>query len=73
MLLLVGGVVLSPLAQAQFVNVSLYGNLNLDVELLNGTQSDGSNPSIVRVSSVYSRLRYHTPSYIGRAPGTVIV
>ena len=66
MLLLVGGVVLSPLAQAQFVNVSLYGNLNLDVELLNGTQSDGSTPSIVRVSSNSSRFGLRGHEYLGR-------
>jgi len=41
-LLLVAALMLSPLAQAQFVNVSLYGNLNMDVELVNGAQADGS-------------------------------
>jgi predicted porin len=64
--LLVAGVVLSPLAQAQFANVSLYGNLNLDVELINGAQSDGSNPSIVRVSSNSSRFGLRGHEYLGR-------
>jgi predicted porin len=65
-LLLVGGVALSPLAQAQFFNVSLYGNLNLDVELVNGTLSDGSNPSIARVSSNSSRFGLRGHEYLGR-------
>jgi predicted porin len=66
LLLLVAGVVLSPLAQAQFVNVSLYGNLNLDVEVVNGTLGDGSNPSIVRVSSNSSRFGLRGHEYLGR-------
>jgi predicted porin len=66
MLLLIGGVALSPLAQAQFANVSLYGSLNLDVELVNGTLSDGSNPSIVRVSSNSSRFGLRGHEYLGR-------
>jgi predicted porin len=65
-LLLVAGVVLSPLAHAQFLNVSLYGNLNLDVELVNGAQSDGSNPSVVRVSSNSSRFGLRGHEYLGR-------
>jgi predicted porin len=66
MLLLIGGVGLSPLAQAQFANVSLYGSMNLDVELVNGTLSDGSNPSIVRVSSNSSRFGLRGHEYLGR-------
>jgi predicted porin len=66
MLLLIGGVALSPLAQAQFANVSLYGSLNLDVELVNGTLGDGSNPSIVRVSSNSSRFGLRGHEYLGR-------
>jgi predicted porin len=66
MLLLAGGVALSPLAHAQFVNVSLYGNLNLNLELVNGAQSDGSNPSIVRVSSNSSRFGLRGHEYLGR-------
>jgi Outer membrane protein (porin) len=66
MLLLIGGVALSPLAHAQFVNVSLYGGLNLNLELVNGAQSDGSNPSIVRVSSNSSRFGLRGHEYLGR-------
>jgi predicted porin len=65
-LLLVAGAALSPLAEAQFANVSLYGNLNLDVELVNGTRSDGSNPSIARVSSNSSRFGLRGHEYLGR-------
>ena len=65
-LLLVAGVALSPLAHAQFANVSLYGSLNLDVEVVNGAQSDGSNPSIVRVSSNSSRFGLRGHEYLGR-------
>jgi len=65
LLLLVAGLLLSPLARAQFVNVSLYGNLNMDVELVNGGQGDGSNPSIVRVSSNSSRFGLRGHEYLG--------
>lgn len=65
-LLLVGGVALSPLAHAQFVNVSLYGNLNLNLELVNGTQSDGSNPAVARVSSNSSRFGLRGHEYLGQ-------
>ena len=64
--LLVVGSALSPLAHAQFANVSLYGSLNLDVEMVNGAQSDGSNPSIVRVSSNSSRFGLRGHEYLGR-------
>lgn len=65
-LLLIGGVAVSPLANAQFANVSLYGSMNLDVELVNGAQSDGSNPSIARVSSNSSRFGLRGHEYLGR-------
>jgi predicted porin len=64
--LLVGGVALSPLAHAQFANVSLYGSLNLDVEVVNGKLSDGGNPSIARVSSNSSRFGLRGHEYLGR-------
>jgi predicted porin len=64
-LLLVGGVALSPLAHAQFANVSLYGSLNLNLEVLNGAQSDGSNPAIARVSSNSSRFGLRGHEYLG--------
>jgi predicted porin len=64
-LLLAGGVVLSPFAHAQFANVSLYGSLNLNLELVNGAQSDGSNPAIARVSSNSSRFGLRGHEYLG--------
>lgn len=63
--LLVAGIALSPLAHAQFANFSLYGSLNLDVELVNGRLSDGSNPSIARVSSNSSRFGLRGHEYVG--------
>ncbi|HEY2864908.1 MAG TPA: porin [Casimicrobiaceae bacterium] len=66
MLLLIGGVALSPLANAQFANVSLYGNLNLDVELVNGARTEGGNPSLVRVSSNSSRFGLRGHEYLGQ-------
>ena len=64
-LLLAAGISLSPLAHAQFLNVSLYGNLNLDLEVVNGAQSDGSNPAIMRVSSNSSRFGLRGHEYVG--------
>ena len=53
----VAGVLAAPLAaQAQTANVTLYGRLNVDYELVNGKQSDGSNPNVSRLSSNSSRL-----------------
>ena len=53
----VAGVLAAPLAaQAQTANVTLYGRLNIDYELINGRQADGSNPWISRLSSNSSRL-----------------
>lgn len=63
---LVAGVALSPVADAQFLNVSLYGSLNLDLELVRGAQNDGSNPSISRVSSNSSRFGLRGHEYLGR-------
>ena len=65
LLLLVAGLLLPPLARAQFVNVSLYGNLNMDVELVKGGQGDGSNPTVVRVSSNSSRFGLRGHEYLG--------
>lgn len=56
---------LSPSAKAQFTNVKLYGNLNLDVELVNGKQTDGTNPTVVRVSSNSSRFGMRGVEYLG--------
>jgi predicted porin len=53
----VAGMLAAPLAaQAQTANVTLYGRLNLDAEIVKAQQSDGSNPNMYRVSSNSSRL-----------------
>ena len=58
----VAGVLAAPLAaQAQTANVTLYGRLNIDYELVNGKQApdaagNQSNPSVSRLSSNSSRL-----------------
>ena len=53
----VAGVLGAPLAaHAQTANVTLYGRLNIDFELVNGRQADGSNPTVTRLSSNSSRL-----------------
>jgi predicted porin len=53
----VAGVLAAPLAaQAQTANVTLYGRLNVDYELLTGKQADGSNPNVSRLSSNSSRI-----------------
>ncbi len=64
-LLLIVGVAASPLARAQFANATLYGNLNLDVEVVNGARTDGGNPSVVRVSSNSSRFGLRGHEYVG--------
>jgi predicted porin len=62
--LLFAVLVASP-AHAQFANVRLYGNLNLDFELINGRQPDGSNPTVNRVSSNSSRFGMRGVEYLG--------
>jgi predicted porin len=53
----VAGVLAAPLAaQAQTANVTLYGRLNVDYELLTGKQADGTNPNVSRLSSNSSRI-----------------
>src|SRR5205814_6476573 len=52
-------------AYAQFSNVRLYGNLNLDFELVNGRQPDGANPTVNRVSSNSSRFGMRGVEYLG--------
>jgi len=52
-------------AHAQFSNVRLYGNLNLDLELVNGRQPEGGNPTVVRVSSNSSRFGMRGVEYLG--------
>jgi predicted porin len=53
----VAGALAAPLAaQAQTANVTLYGRLNINYELLTGKQADGSNPNVSRLSSNSSRF-----------------
>jgi predicted porin len=53
----VAGLLAAPLAaQAQNANVTLYGRLNIDFEVVNGRQADNSNPRVNRLSSNSSRL-----------------
>src|SRR5215471_15170742 len=64
----IAGVLAAPLAQAQTANVTLYGRLNMDMEVVNGKQAVNSsgtacgptstciNPRQFRVSSNTSRL-----------------
>ncbi|HSV19586.1 MAG TPA: porin [Casimicrobiaceae bacterium] len=56
----VAGLLAAPLAaQAQNANVTLYGRLNIDLELVGGRQSPalgGGNPHVWRLSSNSSRL-----------------
>src|SRR6476469_5871708 len=53
----VAGLLGAPLsAQAQTANVTLYGRLNVDFEIVNGRQADGSNPNVTRLSSNSSRF-----------------
>jgi predicted porin len=52
-------------AHAQFSNLRLYGSLNLDLEFIDGKQSDGSNPTVNRVSSNSSRFGIRGVEYIG--------
>jgi predicted porin len=54
------------LAQGQIANVRLYGNLNLDFELIRGKQQDDSNPTVNRVSSNSSRFGIRGNEYLGR-------
>ena len=56
---------LAPAAHAQFENVRLYGNLNLDFELVNGRQPNGANPTVNRVSSNSSRFGIRGVEYLG--------
>ena len=52
----IAGLLVAPLAQAQTANVTLYGRVNLDLEFVNGQQTNGSNPNQYRVSSNSSRF-----------------
>ena len=64
----VAGMLAAPLAaHAQTANVTLYGILNLNYELINGKQVDGSNPNVSRVSSNSSRIGVRGVESLGRA------
>lgn len=55
--LAVAGAFALPLAaQAQTANVTLYGRVNVDMEIVSGQQANGTNPHVFRVSSNSSRL-----------------
>jgi predicted porin len=62
----VAGVLAAPLAaQAQTANVTLYGRLNVDLEIVSGRQPDGSNPHVWRLSSNSSRLGFRGTESLG--------
>ncbi len=65
LILIVASVLAVAPAHAQFANFKLYGTLNLDLELLNGRQSDGTNPTVNRVSSNSSRFGMRGVEYVG--------
>jgi predicted porin len=52
-------------ALAQLSNVQLYGDLNLDFELVQGKQPDDSNPTVNRLSSNSSRFGVRGNEYLG--------
>jgi len=52
-------------ASAQPANLSMYGRLNVDVEVVNGKQSDGTNPLVTRVSSNSSAWGFRGTEYLG--------
>ena len=54
--LAVAGLLAAPLAQAQTANVTLYGRLNIDAEVVNGKQTNGQNPNVYRVNTNSSRF-----------------
>lgn len=57
--------VLPPAAQAQLSNVTLYGDVNLDLEFVSGKQLDDTNPTVARVSSNTSRFGIRGQEYLG--------
>ncbi len=64
-LALVCGCAIAPAAHAQFATVRLYGSVNMDVEVVNGVQTDGQNPSVVRINSNSSRFGLRGIEYLG--------
>jgi predicted porin len=75
----VAGVLGAPLAaHAQTANVTLYGRLNVDFEVVNGRQPDGTNPTVTRLSSNSSRFGMRGTEALGgglnaiRTPATSV-
>jgi predicted porin len=64
-LIIAGAAALPHTAHAQIANVTLYGDLNLDLEFVSGKQLDGSNPTVSRVSSNTSRFGIRGQEYLG--------
>src|SRR4030081_2343485 len=65
LMLAVAGAAAATPAHAQLANFKLYGSLNLDWELTSGRQSDGTNPTVNRVSSNSSRFGLRGAEYLG--------
>ncbi len=65
----VAGVLAAPLAaQAQTANVTLYGRLNIDYELVNGRQADGSNPNVIAAGCELVASGRSRHGIVGRRP-----
>ena len=58
-------------ARAQLANFKLYGSLNLDLEVVRGRQSEGTNPTVNRVSSNSSRFGLRGVDYLGGGWNTI--
>ncbi len=54
-LAIAGAFALPMAAQAQTANVTMYGRLNVDMEIVSGKQANGTNPHVFRLSSNSSR------------------
>jgi predicted porin len=51
-----GASMLAPLVRAQASDVTLYGRINLDIEVVSARQEHGENPRVLRVSSNSSQF-----------------
>jgi predicted porin len=63
--LLLTATLLPATALAQLGTMRLYGDINLDLEFVRGTQPDGTNPTVARVSSNSSRFGIRGSEYLG--------
>ena len=52
----VAGLLAAPLAQAQTANVTLYGRVNIDMEIVSGRLTNNTDPNVYRVTSNSSRF-----------------